>query len=410
MSNKDILHKNKDENIKKYKKVQKDLQLNTTCGINGVNGKETTQPKSTRWCKNVFKRRGIIMKKMVSVLMAAVLACGLAGCGSSETASQTQAPAAGTETTGAAAASGESYSFKLATDAALDYPTTQGLQKFADEVLEKSGGRIKIEIYPSGQLGDENAYLQQLQFGAVDFAKSSVAPLAQFCNDLNALSLPYLFDSTEHMFKVLDGGLGQEIFDSFEEANIIGLGYTNNGSRCFFTKKPVQKADDLANMKLRVQSSPMMMGLVESLGGFPQAIASTELYSALQTGVVDGAENNINTYYNDSLYEQAPYFIKDHHNIQPEIIIASKMTWDRLSEEDQQIIRDAMKVGMDYQREVWLEAEKKSEEALTEAGVTFYEATEEQIGEFREKCQAMYENAELGKPYEEFVQKVRAVQ
>ncbi len=352
------------------------------------------------------------MKKMVSVLLAASLACAMTGCGSSDsTPATTQAQAQETKESAApaAAASGDSFTFKLATDAAADYPTTRGLQKFADEVLEKTGGRIKIEIYPSAQLGDENAYLQQLQFGAVDFAKSSVAPLAQFCDELNALSLPYLFDSTDHMFKVLDGDLGQEIFASFEKANIIGLGYTNNGSRCFFTKKEVKGADDLANMKLRVQSSPMMMGLVESMSGFPQAIASTELYSALQTGVVDGAENNINTYYNDSLYEQAPYFIYDHHNIQPEIIIASKMTWDKLSAEDQQIIRDAMKVGMDYQREVWTEAEQKSEDALKEAGVTFYEPTAEDLAVFREKCQQMYEDQELGKPYEEFVAKVRAV-
>jgi len=350
------------------------------------------------------------MKKMVSVLLAASLVCAMTGCGSANNSSTTAAQSQAQEAKESAApAAGDSFTFKLATDAAADYPTTRGLQKFADEVLEKTGGRIKIEIYPSAQLGDENAYLQQLQFGAVDFAKSSVAPLAQFCDELNALSLPYLFDSTDHMFKVLDGDPGQEIFASFEKANIIGLGYTNNGSRCFFTKKEVKSADDLANMKLRVQSSPMMMGLVESMGGFPQAIASTELYSALQTGVVDGAENNINTYYNDSLYEQAPYFIYDHHNIQPEIIIASKMTWDKLSAEDQQIIRDAMKTGMDYQREVWAEAEQKSEDALKEAGVTFYEPTSEELAVFREKCQQMYENEELGKPYEEFVAKVRAV-
>lgn len=356
------------------------------------------------------EKENVTMKKMVSVLLAASLACAVTGCGSSGNgAVDKQAQTTAASAAPAAAADGAAMTFKLATDAAADYPTTQGLQKFADEVLEKSGGRIKIEIYPSAQLGDENAYLQQLQFGAVDFAKSSVAPLAQFCDDLNALSLPYLFDSTDHMFKVLDGDLGQEIFDSFEAANIIGLGYTNNGSRCFFTKKEVTGADDLANMKLRVQSSPMMMGLVESMGGFPQAIASTELYSALQTGVVDGAENNINTYYNDSLYEQAPYFIKDRHNIQPEIIIASKMTWDKLSAEDQQMIREAMKVGMDYQREVWAEAEQKSEDALKEAGVAFYEPSEEELAVFREKCQAMYENEELGKPYAEFVEKVRSV-
>ncbi len=347
-------------------------------------------------------------KRVASLLLASLIAFGLTGCKNTTTGTSGQGTLDGQENL-PEASSGTSYTFKLATDAAADYPTTIGLQKFADEVLEKSGGRIKIEIYPSAQLGDENAYLQQLQFGAIDFAKSSVAPLAQFCDNLNALSLPYLFDSTEHMFRVLDGELGQEIFQSFESANIIGLGYTDNGSRCFFTKKEVNHAADLANMKLRVQSSPMMLGLVESLGGFPQAIPSTELYSAIQTGVVDGAENNINTYYNDSLYEQAPYFIHDRHNIQPEIIIASKMTWDKLSSEDQQIIRDAIKVGMDYQRQIWKEAEQKSEELLKASGVTFYEPTEDEMEAFRNSCQAMYENAELGKPYEEFVKRVREV-
>ena len=303
----------------------------------------------------------------------------------------------------------ETRTFKLATDQAVDYPNTIALQSFADEVKEKTDGRIDIEIYPSAQLGDENAYLQQLQFGAVDFAKSSIAPLAQFCTDLNALSLPYLFDSTDHMFKCLDGEIGEEIFASFESANIVGLGFTNNGSRCFFTKTPVHTADDLANMKLRVQSSPMMLGLVESLGGFPQAIASTELYSALQTGVVDGAENNINTYNGDSLYEQAPYFIYDHHNIQPEIIVASKQTWDSLSEDDQTIIRAAMDNAMEYQKELWSEKEEENEKKLREAGVTFYEPTTEELEEFRAKCQTLYDDPELGQPYADFVAKIRAV-
>ena len=303
----------------------------------------------------------------------------------------------------------ETRTFKLATDQAVDYPNTIALQSFADEVKEKTDGRIDIEIYPSAQLGDENAYLQQLQFGAVDFAKSSIAPLAQFCTDLNALSLPYLFDSTDHMFKCLDGEIGEEIFASFESANIVGLGFTNNGSRCFFTKTPVHTADDLANMKLRVQSSPMMLGLVESLGGFPQAIASTELYSALQTGVVDGAENNINTYNGDSLYEQAPYFIYDHHNIQPEIIVASKQTWDSLSEDDQTIIRAAMDNAMEYQKELWSEKEEENEKKLREAGVTFYEPTTEELEGFRAKCQTLYDDPELGQPYADFVAKIRAV-
>lgn len=355
-------------------------------------------------------------KKMLAAALSGAMVLGLMACGGQGTTAATTAAAAGNDAAGSeaateapAAASGESRTFKLATDQAADYPNTIALQSFADEVSEQTGGRLTIEIYPSAQLGDENAYLQQLQFGAVDFAKSSVAPLAQFCQDLNALSLPYLFDSTEHMFRCLDGEIGDEIFASFEAANIVGLGFTNNGSRCFFTKQPVHTADDLANMKIRVQSSPMMLGLVEGLGGFPQAIASTELYSALQTGVVDGAENNINTYNGDSLYEQAPYFIYDHHNIQPEIIVASKQTWDSLSADDQAIIQTAMDNAMEYQKELWSAQEEASEEKLLEAGVTFYEPTAEELEGFREKCQALYDDPELGQPYAEFVAKVRAV-
>lgn len=364
-------------------------------------------------------------KRVAAMALAGMMALSLGACGgqgsslpaASGAGGEAAAGAAGAEMAGqeaagapAAVPAGDGKAFKLATDAALDYPTTIALQSFADEVEEKTDGRIVITIYPSAQLGDENAYLQQLQFGAVDFAKSSIAPLAQFCDDLNALSLPYLFDSTEHMFRCLDGEIGEEIFASFGAANIVGLGFTNNGSRCFFTKSPVQKAEDLANKKIRVQSSPLMLGMVEGLGGFPQAIASTELYSALQTGIVDGAENNINTYAGDSLYEQAPYFIYDHHNIQPEIIIASKKTWDSLSAEDQAVIQTAMDNAMAYQKELWAEREKSSEDMLKEAGVTFYAPTEEELAGFREKCQGIYGDEKLGKPYEAFVAKVRAVE
>lgn len=353
------------------------------------------------------------MKKLVAAALTGFMVLGITACGGKETASTTAAAAGSGAATEAAketaAPAADARVLKLATDQAADYPNTIALQSFADEVQEKTEGRIVIEIYPSAQLGDENAYLQQLQFGSVDFAKSSVAPLAQFCTDLNALSLPYLFDSTEHMFKCLDGELGEEIFASFESANIVGLGFTNNGSRCFFSKTAVNKADDLANMKIRVQSSPMMLGLVECLGGFPQAIASTELYSALQTGVVDGAENNINTYNGDSLYEQAPYFIFDHHNIQPEIIIASKQTWDSLSADDQAVIQAAMDNAMEYQKELWSAKEQENEEKLKAAGVTFYEPTAEELEGFRAKCQALYDDPELGQPYADFVAKVRAV-
>lgn len=338
------------------------------------------------------------MKKIAVTVLLASLLLNVVGCSSS---SEVATSGEGSEA---------SYTFKMATDASNDYPTTQALYVFADEVEAKTDGRITIDVYPSAQLGDETSYLQQLQFGTVDFAKSSVASLAAFCDELNALSLPYLFDSTDHMFRCLNGEIGEEIFAEFEASNIVGLGYTDNGSRNFFTTTPVTQVSDMKNLTIRVQYSSVMNGLVENLGAFPINIASTEVYSGLQTGVVQGAENNINTYYADSLYEQASYYILDQHNIQPEIIVASKQVWDTLSEEDQEIIQEAMDYAMEVQRELWAESELESETELLEHGVTIYEPTEAELQEFRESCEPLYSDPELGAPYEEFVAKIRAVQ
>ena len=327
------------------------------------------------------------MKKLITVALAGVMVLNLAACGGSGTTEQTTAASSdSTKTEAAETQSGltETRTFKLATDQAVDYPNTIALQSFADEVKEKTDGRIDIEIYPSAQLGDENAYLQQLQFGAVDFAKSSIAPLAQFCTDLNALSLPYLFDSTDHMFKCLDGEIGEEIFASFESANIVGLGFTNNGSRCFFTKTPVHTADDLANMKLRVQSSPMMLGLVESLGGFPQAIASTELYSALQTGAVDGNMNGYQTLYSGSLHEVQPYITEVNVTLALYDFLANKASWEKLSPDTQELLQECATEAAEWGRNYMSETEADVRQEMIDYGVKIYVPTEEELQAFKD--------------------------
>lgn len=339
------------------------------------------------------------MKKFTRSLIAICALVTLTGCGSSGTGETGEA--------GGSSSSSGSKVYKLATDQALDFPNNIALLAMADRIEEQTDGRIVIEIYPSSTLGDEVAYLQQLQFGAVDFAKASFGTLSQFSDGLNAMVLPYLFDSTEHMFKALDGEIGDELFEEMKEDNIIGLGYTNSGSRCFFTNTPVNSLDELKGLKLRVQTTPIMLGFVEAVGGFPQGIAANEVYSSLQTGVVQGAENNINIYMSESYYEQAPYYIKDNHSFQSEVLIASKSMWDGLSPEDQELIQKEMDLAIEHQRELWIEQEKASEEFLLEKGVTFYEPTPEEIDTLREMCNTVYEDPSLGLPYADLVARIR---
>lgn len=279
---------------------------------------------------------------------------------------------------------------RMATDHSSTYPTTVALRHFADLVHERTDGRYKIDVYDSSQLGDEKAYLEQLQFGAIDFIKVSIPLLSEFSSPFKVLGFPYLFRSPEHMWRVLEGEIGDELMAGLDSANIVGLGWVDCGSRNFYSKQPIKTVADMDGMKVRVMQSSMMMAMVESLGAFPTAVAGSEIYSALQTGVVDAAENNINIYLDMSHFEIAKYFIWDRHNILPETILCGKMTWQSFPAEDQAIIRQCVQDATAYQKKLWAEQEELSAKTLVERGVTITNPTPEDIAQFREKCQAVY--------------------
>ncbi len=224
-----------------------------------------------------------------------------------------------------------------------DYPTTKGDYEFARLVKERSNGRIVVEVFHSKQLGEEKAVIEQVQLGAIDFTRVSISPVSAFARELDAFQLPYLYRDAKHMWQVLDGPIGQEILKKLESANFVGLGWFEAGSRNFYTKKQVKTVGDLKGMKIRVQQAPLMVGMVEALGAVATPLSFGEVYSALQTGVIDGAENNWPSYLSTSHYEVAKYFIVDEHTRVPEIMIASKKVFDKLSKEDQAIIIKAMK-------------------------------------------------------------------
>ena len=280
---------------------------------------------------------------------------------------------------------------RLAETHPQDYPTTKGNYEFARLVKERTSGRIEVQVYHSKQLGEEKAVIEQVQLGAIDFTRVSISPVSAFVKDLDALQLPYLYRDAVHMWKVLDGPIGQEILKKLERSNFVGLGWFEAGSRNFYTKKLVKTVGDLKGMKIRVQQAPLMVGLVEALGAVATPLAFGEVYSALQTGVIDGAENNWPSYLSTSHYEVAKFFITDEHTRVPEITIASKKVFDKLPKEDQAIIRKAMKDAQPYQFKMWNDFEKVAEKTVREKGCTITEVTPQEKQKFMDAMKPVYD-------------------
>ena len=289
-----------------------------------------------------------------------------------------------------------------------DYPTTKGDMEFARLVEERTGGRIKIEVFHSKQLGEEKAVIEGVQFGAIDFTRVSISPLAAFAPMFDALQMPYLYRGEEHMWKVLNGEIGESFLKSLEPANFVGLCWYDSGARHFYnSKKDIKTVADLKGMKIRVQESKLMMGLVSSLGAVPTPMPFGEVYSALQTGVIEGAENNWPSYFSTSHYEVAKHFTLDGHTRVPEILIGSKIVMDKLSKEDQEIIKKAAKDSMPYQIKLWKEFEKVAEDKVRAKGSIITTLTPEAQADFQKAMQPMYD--QLKPELKEMVKKIQNV-
>ncbi len=273
-----------------------------------------------------------------------------------------------------------------------DYPTTLGAQKFADLVGERSGGRIQILVLAGGELGAESDVIAQMQYGGVDFARVSLSQLAEYIPQLNVLQMPYLYENSAHMWKVLDGSIGDDFLDIVSQNELIGLSWYDAGARNFYnSKKPITCLEDMQGMRIRVQESEVMVDMIEALGASAIPIPYADVYSALEQGTVDGAENNWPSYEAMNHYEVAKYYTIDEHNRVPEMQICSKHTWDKLSEEDQQMILDCAKESALYERKLWKERESESEAKAIEQGVEVVELSSEEKKRFQEAVTGIYE-------------------
>ena len=241
----------------------------------------------------------------------------------------------------------------------------------ADEYLnELSGGEMRIQIYPNQQLGSERECLELLQIGSLDMAKVSGAVMENFAPKLKIFGLPFLFDNKEHLFKVLDGPIGKELLSEGDDFWLKGIGYYDSGSRSFYTReRPVESPKDLEGLKIRVQESASAFEMVKQLGGSPTPISWGELYTAIQQGVIDGAENNPPSFYLSRHYEVCKYYIVDEHTMIPDILLVSTHLWNRMSSQEQHWLQKAIDLSVPYQRELWIKSENESLRAVIDAGV-----------------------------------------
>ncbi|MER8673395.1 MULTISPECIES: TRAP transporter substrate-binding protein [unclassified Mesorhizobium] len=250
------------------------------------------------------------------------------------------------------------------------YPTVEAVKYLGELIKERTAGRYSVEVYHSAQLGEEKDTIEQTQTGVIDLNRVSMGPFNGIVPETAVPSLPYMFRSVEHMRHVMDGPIGDEILKAFETHDLVGLAFYDSGARSFYnTKKDITSIADLKGMKFRVIQSDVFVDMVNALGANATPMAYGEVYSALETGVIDGAENNWPSFESAKHYEVAKHYTVDQHQIVPEVLVMSKSSWDRLTPEDQAIVKQAAKDSVVNMRELWDAQEKKSREIVEKAGV-----------------------------------------
>ncbi len=259
---------------------------------------------------------------------------------------------------------------RLAHGLDTSHPVHLGMVYMAERVAELSEGQLNISIYPNNQLGTERQSLELLQIGSLDMTKVSAAVLENFSPEIAVLSLPYVFRGREHVYLFQDSELGREMLRTSEQFRLRGLVYYDAGQRSFYTKDhPINVPDDLKGEKIRVQLSATAIAMVQALGGSPTPISYGELYTALQQGVVDGAENNPPSFYTSRHYEVCKYYTLDEHTAVPDVLMMGTEAWGRLSVQEKAWLQAAAEESVTYQRKLWQEAEEEALTAVAAAGV-----------------------------------------
>ncbi|MCL4767846.1 MAG: TRAP transporter substrate-binding protein [Hyphomicrobiaceae bacterium] len=291
----------------------------------------------------------------------------------------------------------------------LGYPTVEAVVRMGKKLEAATNGRISVQMFPAMQLGGEKEMIEQAQVGALQMARISVGPVGTIIKDLNVFNMPFVFRSEAHMRKVIDGEIGKEMLEKISanpQTKLIGLCWMDAGSRNVYTKQAVRKPEDLKGIKIRMMGNPLFVDTMNAMGGNGISMGFSELYSAMQTGVVDGAENNPPTYVTHNHHQIAKFFSMTEHLIIPEILVYSRAAWEKLSKEDQSLIKKVAAEAQQEQRKLWDEMVDKSMAKLKESGVTIVTDVDKKA--FQAAVKPVYDK--YGGDFAELMKRIQAVQ
>ena len=272
------------------------------------------------------------------------------------------------------------------------YPTTVGDYEIAKLVKERTKGRVIIEIYDNMKLGDEAAVIKKVQDGEIDLTRINIGPVTRYVPTLNAFLLPYIFRDVDHMLKVVNGAVGNDILSAAERSNFIGFGWFDGGTRNFYTKKLVKSPGDLKDMKIRTLQSDLMVSMINAFGAQAIPMPHSATYDGLKSGTLDGAENNYPTYDETNHYQLAKYFVEDEHTRNPDLIVGSqKSLAAKLAKEEIEIIKEATRDAQSLQFKLWAEKVKVSRDKVVAAGCVVTILTLEQKKAFVDAVRPIYD-------------------
>jgi tripartite ATP-independent transporter DctP family solute receptor len=290
------------------------------------------------------------------------------------------------------------------------YPTVAAVESLGRKLQQATAGRLSVQMYGSMQLGGEKEAIEQAQVGAIQFARVSVGALGPVIDDLNVFNLPFLFRNTAHMQKVIDGPIGDELLENVTgnpRAGLVGICWMDAGARSIYdTRRAIKSIDDLKGLKVRVMGNPMFVDMMNALGGNGVAMGYDQVFSALQTGVVDGAENNPPSFVFDNHYQVAKYYALTEHLIVPEILVFSRKTWDTLSGEDRELLKKFGREAQAEERVLWNQYEKQALEKARAAGIQIIEITDKKP--FQDAVKPVWDK--YGPKYAEIIKRIQAVE
>lgn len=373
------------------------------------------------------RRKCLLLSLGGVVLLSQLPGCSTAAADASKKASSQStegagvAPISGADTAGTADAQtnraqtsqekqkkAPEYVFSYADNQTGNYPTVQAARRFAEQVKQETDGRIEIRVYPNAELGDEVSAARQISYGGIDFCRCSLSNLSDYSEETLVLQLPYLYEDRDHMWRVLDGEIGAQVKDSFQGSGMVALSWFDAGVRNFYTtEEAIRCLEDMQGMKIRVQQAELAEDMVEALGAEAVPIVYEAVKDALQTGEIDGAENNWASYEAMQHDEIARYYTVDEHMRVPELMLVNSATWEQLSEEDQATIQRCADAAGLYERELWTARETSAREKCLREGTVEIVLPEREKKRFRDAVSPLYKK--YCGDYAELVEKINEI-